>query len=139
MNKIIELGCTVVSAVWVYMGVFQYGFWAEGVPGGGFVPSLFGGITLILCLTLLLKGKGNAVAINKAVLFPIIMVVAVVIATYLTGMMTALIIMVFSWLKFYEKYTSKRAGIISIVIAGFIFGIFGLWLQVPFPTGMLGI
>lgn len=139
MNKIIELGCAVLSAAWVYMGVFQYGFWADGVPGGGFVPVLFGGITLILCLTLLLKDKGNAVVINKAVYFPIMVVVAVVIATYLTGMLTALIIMVFSWLKFYEKYTSMRAGIISIVIAGFVFGIFGLWLQVPFPTGILGI
>jgi len=139
MNKIIELGCAILSAVWVYMGISQYGFWAEGVPGGGFVPSLFGGITLILCLTLLLKGKGNAVVTNKAVFFPIMMVVAVVIATLLTGMMTALIIMVFSWLKFYEKHTLKRAGIISIVIAGFVFGIFGLWLQVPFPTGIFGI
>ena len=139
MNKIIELGCAVLSAVWIYMGVFQYGFWAEGVPGGGFVPAIFGGITLILCLTLLVKGKGNAVTINKTVYFPIFVVVAVVVATFLTGMTAALIIMVFSWLRFYEKYTSIRSGIISIVIVGFIFGIFGLWLQVPFPTGILGI
>ncbi len=139
MNKVIELGCATLSAVWIYMGVCQYGFWAEGVPGGGFVPSLFGGITLILCLALLLKGKGNAVTINKTVYFPILVVVAVVVATSLTGMTAALIIMVFSWLKFYEKYTLIRAGIISLVIVGFIFGIFRLWLQVPFPTGIFGI
>lgn len=139
MNRLIELTCAVVSAVWIYMGVFQYGFWTENTPGGGFVPVLFGGLTLIFCLALLLKGKAKSVTVNKNVFFPVAVVVAAMIFTALVGMIVTLLVMVFAWLKFYEKYSYLRAGVISVAAIAFVFGIFGVWLQVPFPTGLLGI
>lgn len=139
MDRLIELICAVVSAVWVYMGIFHYGFWAGKAPGGGFMPALFGGLTLVFCLVLLLKGKTKSVSVNKNVFFPAAVVVGAMISTLVTGMIVTLLVMVFAWLKFYEKYSYIRAGIISVVVVAFVFGVFGVWLQVPFPAGLLGI
>jgi hypothetical protein len=139
MDRLIEVSCAVVSAVWIYMGVFSYGFWTGSTPGGGFVPVLFGGLTLIFCLALLFKGRKKSVVVNRNVFFPVAVVAAAMVSTVLAGMIVTLLVMVFAWLKYYEKYSYQRAGVVAMVVVAFVFGIFGVWLQVPFPTGLLGI
>lgn len=139
MDKGMELFCALIGAVWVYMGLFEYGFWEEKTPGGGFIPVLFGGLTVILCLVLLFRRQSKTVTINKHVWLPVLVVAAAMVAISLLGMIATLLIMVFAWLRFYEKYTMVRAGFIATVVVTFVFGIFGMWLQVPFPTGLIGI
>ncbi len=139
MDKAIEIFCAFIGAVWVYMGVFEYGFWTDKTPGGGFIPVLFGGLTVILCLVFLFRGQSKAVTINKHIWLPVLAVAAAMACISVLGMIATLLIMVFAWLRFYEKYTAVRAGIISGIVVAFVFGVFGMWLQVPFPAGLIGI
>lgn len=138
MGKLMVMLCMLVGAVWVYMG-FEYGFWVGETPGGGFMPIIFGGLTIVFSLILLFKNQEKSVTINKHVWLPIVVIAAVMGAIEILGMNLTLLLMVFGWLKFYEKYTTVRSGLIAITVGIFVFGIFGMWLQVPFPTGLIGI
>jgi hypothetical protein len=42
-------------------------------------------------------------------------------------------------MRFLSKYSWLKSLAVGVVFTGFIFGVFRLWLSVPFPKGLLGI
>lgn len=140
MERIVGGFCALMGLIALYMGLFQYGFWIDGGPGGGFLPTLMGVLILILSILVIVQkkdGEDNKLEIKQFI--PAGMIIVATIIINLIGMIGTVFVLVFSWLKFLEKYNYKRSGIISILVTIFIYGVFKLWLQVPFPMGILGI
>lgn len=123
----------------VYAGVFDLGFWSRFTPGGGFMPSLIGVFLIFICaLSLLDKHKASVSAkFAPKLLLPPLAILAVLGMTNIVGMFPSLALMVFCWLKFVEKYSFGKSAIISFGIIFVTYAIFGVWLRVFFPSGLL--
>ncbi len=62
----------------------------------------------------------------------------IILATYLIGLVPSCLIYIFLWLKFVEHAPWKVIITVEIIIAAIALGVFTGWLQVRFPTGLLG-
>lgn len=138
-KTIIPLFTMLVGVFWVIYGVANHGFWhpVRG-PITGFIPILVA-IPLIpvsfFALINSLKEKDSpepleswSIALAAGLTFCLVFIV---------GMIVALMAFVFVWVKIYEKSSWKQTIISLIVAFGVIYGVFGYWLQVPFPNGII--
>ncbi|MDC7239691.1 MAG: tripartite tricarboxylate transporter TctB family protein, partial [Spirochaetales bacterium] len=53
------------------------------------------------------------------------------------GFFPAMFLFLEGWLKIYEKYSWKKSLPISIITTAALYGIFAMWLMVPFPAGVI--
>lgn len=143
MERVVAALCVLVGGFWAFKGFVTYGFWVDKGPGGGFLPIVIGLLTVILSLVLLkrsfTKKAENKTPVNLKIFIPIFSVLAAVFLTKILGLVLTMVIMVFIWLKFLEKYTYLHASISAMLVGIFVYGIFRLWLQVLLPTGLIGI
>lgn len=140
MNKIVAGFCGTIGFYFLYNGWFKYGFWRDGAPNGGFIPVIFGALTLVLSIMEIIQSKkeeGSKIVLRQFIP-PAVIVLAVFLINIL-GMLIVLLAMVIAWLRFLERYSYLKSAIIGICVTAFIYGVFVMWLQVPFPTGLLGI
>ena len=79
----------------------------------------------------------DAVKFDKEALYLVVSVAGILILNFFIGLFPALVIYYVAWLKFVEKYPWKKVILITIFYGGIMYGVFSLWLQVPFPTGIL--
>ena len=140
MDRVISIFCALVGAFFLYEGWFTYKFWVNKGPGGGFLPVLLGAMTLVLSIVSLMKSnKNESIKLRLKSFVPAAAVVCGIISIYILGLIVSVFVLVFIWLKFLEKYTYKRAGIIGICGVAFVYAVFKLWLQVPYPKGFIGV
>jgi len=123
----------------LYFGVIDLGVWDRVSPGGGFVPAFIGAFLMILSV-LRLFGKHNTHVNFKFVSrmwLPPLAIVATLGVSYLVGMLPAIALMIFCWLKIVEKYPFWKTTQIVFIAVLLIYGIFRVWLKVLFPLGLL--
>ena len=137
----IPLATAIVALVFIVVGLKEYGFW-EGQPTPGFFPIIIAAallVTSLICLAQLITGKGLAdVKYNRGEFMVILGGGAIILCTYLIGLPISCFLYIFLWLRLIEHAPLKDIIIIELVIAFIIIGVFTLWLQVRFPTGLLG-
>ncbi len=127
-----------IGLVWVIVGIAYHGWWTDGRPGSGFFPSFVGGVlVLVSVITVWGELKGTSPAFFPSHFFPIAAVVAIVLLVLLVGFFPALTVYVFSWLKWYEKYTGRFAALITAITIASMYAVFSIWLRVPFPQGAI--
>ncbi|MCF7915102.1 MAG: tripartite tricarboxylate transporter TctB family protein [Spirochaetaceae bacterium] len=127
-----------IGLVWVIVGLTKYGWWVEGRPQSGFFPAIIGGLLLFVSiLAVMSEMKENPPQFLITHLYPILAAVGMVLAALLIGFFPALILYVFGWLKWYEKYNLFTAGLTTGITTALMYGVFYVWLRVPFPTGIL--
>lgn len=139
MEFVIAGGSILVALFWMQQGLFRYGFWIKGAPGGGFLPVIFGLIVLISSIVVILKARkapSRSVAISRSSFIPTGFAVIGVGLIQIFGISVAVFVFTFVWMKFLSRYSWLKSILVSVVFTGFIYGIFRLWLQVPFPPGM---
>ena len=139
MEFVIAGGSILVALFWVQQGLFRYGFWVKGSPGGGFLPVIFGLIVLIAAIVVMLRARKapeRAVAISRSSFIPIGFAVIGVGLIQVFGISIAVFVFTLVWMKSLSRYSWLKSLLVSIVFTGFIYGIFRFWLQVPFPPGM---
>jgi len=139
MKFVIAGGSMLVSLFWIQQGWFRYGFWVKGTPGGGFLPVIFGLIVLISSLMVMLKGRNipsRTVAIPRSSFVPVVFAVIGIALIQFFGICVAVFVFTCAWMKCLSRYSWPRSVLVSAVFTGFIYGIFRLWLQVPFPPGL---
>ena len=141
MTYIVEVVGIIAGIVYMIMGITKYGVW-EGISiSGGFMPLVCGGFLTLFCVLMLIskikKGE-KADAIDKKALIPVGAMIAILLCNYLVGLLGACIVVGFLWLKFVEKFSWAKSLLVSVVMFAAVYGIFRLWLNVPFPTGLLG-
>ena len=135
---LIPVSTFVLGAVFIYIGVFQLGFW-DGEPKSGFFPTIISTLLALVSVVLfvqMLRNKENAIY-NRQEFLVIAGVAGIIVFTYLIGMIPTLFIYVTLWLKLVEKAPWKDVLIILAVIAIIVLGVFYGWLSIRFPWGLL--
>ena len=143
------------SVLWVVMGINKYGIWAGQAPGGGLFPVIGGSIILICCTADIIirivkkqpingekfEGEDEYIMLGwvPRVLRPLAVVVygflSLLVLKYL-GFLLCAFLTSFIWLVFISKRTIVRSVITSLIVTGVLYGIFVLWLKIPFPKGL---
>lgn len=141
MTYIIEIFSIIAGLFYIYMGAVEYGWWKGISISGGFMPIICGGLVVIFSVLMLVKkirSKEKMEKIDIKALLPVGAMALILLLNYLLGLIGACIIVAFLWLKFVEKYAWLKSLVISVVMFICVYGIFRMWLNVPFPTGLLG-
>lgn len=127
-----------LGALWIGIGIVDLGIWVDGRPTGGFFPFL-AGVLLILVSVLAIQGElaTDPPEFFGMHLYPVIAAVSVVLLALIIGFFPALALYAFLWLWKYEAYPLRFSFVVSAISIGAVYGIFRLWLRVPFPQGMI--
>lgn len=137
---IVPIVTFIIGAVFFYIGL-DYGFWNSVAlkPTKGFFPTIMSVALMIISVLGIINGiKAEKVEFRLANWFVPAGLLAVVGASYLIGLVPAILIFEFIWLKLYEK-VSWKATIITLAIVVFIVVCcFQLWLGIDFPVGLIG-
>ena len=138
MKRVVPVGLIAVGIYWCVMSV-EYGLWVRKGPGGGFLSMVAGLLTIIIGLFVLKENwktedKGK---FNPKVIIPIGVMVAMAVGSKLIGLIGAIMVYLFCWLKFYSKANTKLTVLVTIICPTIIYAIFVMWLKVPFPTGII--
>ncbi|MDO5400327.1 MAG: tripartite tricarboxylate transporter TctB family protein [Eubacteriales bacterium] len=141
LSFIIEIIGILTGLFYVIMGVTKYGLWAGITINGGFMPAVCGGLVSILCvlqiITKIKKGVKPDTFDPKAMV-PVAAMVLILVCNALIGLLPACMAIAFLWIKFIEKYSWKTSLVVTVILYLATYGIFKLWLNVPFPTGLIG-
>lgn len=136
-RKVIPILILLMSAYWFYEGWFTYGVWRAGGPGGGFMPVFSSVLAAIFAVVMLVKGDTAAKAIPISAFIPVVMVAFALTLSVAIGLLPALTLALFVWIWRLERYPLGKSVFITACPMLVVYGVFRLWLQVPFPTGML--
>lgn len=141
MELVIIMAEIVLSAIWILLGL-KYGFWEGGRPESGFIGVIFGTIVLVFALImglrlLIRKDLKISFQFNKSSAIPVLAAVLCVFFIYLFGIVAAVFLFIALWMRFISKYAWKKTIIVSLIFTLFVYGVFRLWLHVPFPTGIV--
>ena len=154
-NIILSIVLIVLSLVWCYIGIFDLGLWIPGVSAdSGFIPTLFGAITLICCIVLLIENIKKYKAVMPAekkeekaetsdmkakilafvkLYAPIFFCIFGILCLEILGLIPMVFLLIFGWMKLMNKFTWVKSGIVAVAVTVVIYLIFDMWLQIPFP------
>ena len=137
---VIPVATAIIALVFIGYGIMSYGFW-DKQPTPGFFPIIIAVVLLassIGCIFQILRAKdGKEVKYNKEELMVMLGAGAVILGTFLIGLVPSCLIYIFVWLKFIEHASWKVILIIEVIVAAIVLGVFTAWLQVRFPVGLL--
>jgi uncharacterized ion transporter superfamily protein YfcC len=126
-----------LGLLWVFYGLSNYGWWDEG-PGSGFFPSIIGIMLAGISVIAFLEGvKLEPPEYFKASYYPFAAAALTVGAAMIIGFFPAMFLFLQGWMKLYEKFSWKKSLPISIITTGILYGVFAMWLMVPFPAGLI--
>lgn len=139
IKLIIPIITAIISIVFMYLGITKYGFWdgAKG-PLSGFFPTLVGALLLFMSLLAFsqdIKSEKTSLPV-KNWLVPL-SVVAILVSTYLIGLIASCFVYFIVWTRFVEKYSWKTTIKTTAVVGGIVVAVFVFWLSVPFPKGII--
>ena len=140
LRTVIPLATIVVSLVFIIVGLKDYGFW-KGQPTPGFFPIIIAVVLLassIACFLQIARDKDSeTVRYNRNELMVMLGAAAIILCTFIIGLVPSCLIYIFLWLKFVEHASWKVIVIIELIMAAIILGVFTFWLQIRFPMGLL--
>jgi hypothetical protein len=139
-SRILPFCILLIGVYWVYKGWFDYKFWENNGPAGGFLVVIVGLLCCLMSLIEIVKGaKIHSLALNFKNFIPILACIVLIGVSKLLGMVLSLGLLMFIWLVFLEKYPIRKATVIGVCTVGFIYVVFTVLFNVPFPVGYLGI
>lgn len=137
MRKAITLLIALASIYWIING-FSLGIWVNRGPGAGLFPVIGGLLTFGCILADYFRSRQcPAVKLSLKLLEMPVAVLLTVGLMYLVGMIVSLFLFLIAWLVFIEKYPWRKSLTISLCVMATIYGVFNLWLAVPFFKGLL--
>jgi hypothetical protein len=140
LRTVIPLATIVFSLVFIIVGLKDYGFW-KGQPTPGFFPIIIAVVLLVSSIACFLQiardRDSETVRYNRNELMVMLGAAAIILCTFLIGLVPSCLIYIFLWLKFVEHASWKVIVIIELIMAAIILGVFTFWLQIRFPMGLL--
>lgn len=138
-NQLLPLAGMGVALLFVLLGLGKYGFWHElHGPLPGFFPVLMGAALLLVSLFALLLSFRDEAPLwpreNWLIVFGAVLVVA---ATFLIGLVPSVALFLLVWLRRFEGCGWRTTLVTCGVVMAVVIGCFGMWLQVPFPQGLI--
>ena len=144
MNKIntktlVPIGTALISVLFIYLGIVKYGIWDDKKgPLGGFFPVIVAVVLLVVSILAMVQSfKESKVVYARQNWLPVLGVFVIIIATYVIGMIPSVLLYLLAWLKVIEKSSWKQTLIVAVVLGGVVYGVFVLWLNIPFPKGVI--
>lgn len=138
-GRILPICIFLVSIFWVYKGWFQYSFWQNNGPGGGFLVVVVGLLCAVFSLFEIIKADKASEAVTLRNLLPVLAIILLIASTMILGMVLSLGLLMFLWLVVIEKYSIVKATVYGVCTVGFTYVVFNVLFKIPFPTGILGI
>jgi|SRR5699024_11089788 len=139
MSRVLAIGLFVFAVYCIYQGFFNYGFWENNTPGGGFLPAIGGMILAISSLSVIIVNNSKHIPITKNVILAILASILMVFLIEYLGMILILALFMILWLKMVENYSIMRSVMYGGATTLVIFLVFKVVLNVPLPEGILGI
>lgn len=138
-KKIVPIVTFLMGAVWLFLGLTKY-TWMDGdIPGSGFFPSIIAVLIMFTSLIALYGDfRADKVKYSLTHLYPILAVLSISLLSYVIGLTLSILVYLLYWLGIYEKYSIKMTVIFSVATTIVVYGVFVMWLKVPFPTGFVG-
>ncbi len=151
----------IISAYWIIEGFVKYGFMTNGLPDVGFFPILAGFMVFLLSLFSLIMairktlsaktektekeaaedddqyGLVSFIPRKWIPLFALAYSIVLILVFYYIGTITAVFLTCFSWSFLVFKKTIVKSLIFSVSVAVVVYLVFVLWLNTPFPKGLL--
>jgi len=141
LRSVIPLATAIIALVFIVVGLKDYGFW-KGQPTPGFFPIIIAVVLLaasVACFIQVARDtKSEAVKYNRNELMVMLGAAAIILGTFVIGLVPSCLIYILLWLKLVEKAPWKVVIIIEIIMAVIVLGVFTAWLQIRFPMGLLG-
>ena len=139
--QILPISFIILSLVWIYMGLSKFGFY-DKIKGGtaAFLPVICAAVMLVASTIALIesfKKAGERPKLDMVCILFFAMCFGIVGLSYVIGLMAAMILYVFIWLKFVEKCSWVSSIIVTVACAAVGYGVFEYLLGVPFAKGML--
>ena len=139
VRTLIPLVSLVFSVFWIFYGLSNYGFWhpVKG-PVAGFVPTILACVLAVVSVLGLLRSFKEKESPDRLENWTIVLAGGIIFSlTFIFGMVVSLMAFVFVWTRFYEKTNWKDTIIVLLISFGIIYGVFVVWLMVPFPQGII--
>ena len=138
-RAVIPLVTAAIAAVFLVIGLTQYGFWSNQ-PQPGFFPIIIAVALLatsaICFFQTVTDKKSAAVKYNVNEMLVILGCAGIIVGTSLIGLVASCLLNLFLGLKFVEHASWKVILAIELVVTAIIC-VFIFWLQVRFPLGLL--
>ena len=107
-------------------------------PMPGFMPEVLGALLALSGSVALIKARHEPDKELKPGNFPIVFAMfLLLIGNYLIGTLLSTGLFLFIWLKFISKYDWKTAVLVFLILMGFVFGVFKIWMDIPFENGII--
>ena len=159
LRIIISVILIIISCVWMFMGINEYGMWIPGVSADtGFIPTVFGAIVLLFSVVKLVKdikayvaSRQGEVAVEKSAvsfkdvlvklkpLLPAVTAILAILLIKFLGMVIGTYLSLFFYMKVVNNDKWIKSLWVTAVITLFFYAVFVFWLKVPFPRGIFGI
>lgn len=140
VNILFPAVSALLSAVWIYKGILEYGLWDEvsKSPKDGFFPSLIALVLLIISILNMISSlKEKPVTFEKNALYLTGALALIYIATNYIGFLPALLFFYVLWLKLYAKTNWKTTALATFIMVVIVYFGFVVGLQIRFPKGLL--
>lgn len=138
-KKLIPVAFIALGILFLSVSVYQLGFWVDG-PGPGFFPTIVSAVMILSGIaTFALSFKDDVKAkYHKDELLVILAGMGIFAGTFIIGFVPTVLVYLFLWLRIFEKLNWKVTLTIVAVSMFITMGVFGVWLGIQFPTGLLG-
>ncbi|NDL67506.1 tripartite tricarboxylate transporter TctB family protein [Anaerotalea alkaliphila] len=136
-RMLLPVATLLIGATWLWLGIYEYGFWLKG-PGGGFFPAIVGGLMILASVVSLFQEMNKkGFGYKWVTALPLAACVLILVFSQVFGMLVSVFVYLIGWLKLFEKYSWKSTIAVSAGTMAFIYGAFVKWLQIPFPKGLV--
>ncbi len=140
LNFIFPVVTAILSVVWMYKGLFEYGMWdaASTSPKDGLFPFIIAAVLLIASIFNIISSfKEKPVTFEKNALYLVAALALVYFFTEYIGLLPALFIFYVLWLKLYARVDWKTTIIATVALFAVVYFGFAVGLQIRFPQGLL--
>ncbi len=137
-KKILPLVFIALGALFMTVSLSQLGFWVDG-PGPGFFPTIISAVMMVMgAVTFFMTLKDDTKAkFLKEELLVIYAGIGIFAGTFVIGFVPTILVYLFLWLRVFEKVSWKVTAIIVAIAMFITMGVFGTWLGIQFPMGLL--
>lgn len=139
VRQLLPAAFILMSVVWIYTGLTKFGFF-DRLKGGtpAFMPVICASVMLVASVIALIRSFKEEVPDFHVLCFIFLLLgAAIIYLSKLIGLLPALLIFVFIWVKVIEKSSWVSTLVVVGLMALIGFGLFQGILKVPFPNGLI--
>jgi hypothetical protein len=133
-----------LGGYWLIAAI-PYGLWRGTTPATGFLPFWYGVLLVLLAGAILVQRvrqgadeAGDPIDSPRKPLIILLVVIAAVLGLETVGFVTSIFLTMLILFVVVEKLPLVPAAVVSAAVTAVLYFMFGKWLGVPLPAGLLG-